>query len=327
MSQNQSKWSYDKLEVSDMCRECREVPPNLVVEFSSGDRVCASCGLVLEQVVDTRAEWRTISGDGDSTKSDPNRIGSGYNPFLAGEELHTKIGAGNGSASSAKDLTRAQNKVTRVAKNDRMREAFDKVDSYCVVGKLNALVVENAKELFSTAYQEGIIHSLQDEWIFAVIYHACKRAKAHAGMKEVARLHGGPAKKFSKQYHKIQKFLLMKSTDMVTEAADKGEDVSATIDSYGGSQAIGAKDILPKFCAHVGLPYWSVSLGGQIADAVSNSLLLASCAGPNVATSALYLLCHLIGVPKPLQDIYPLSNLVPGSFLLGFACITLANRC
>lgn len=29
------------------CPDCQEVPPNLVEEFSSGDMVCASCGLVV----------------------------------------------------------------------------------------------------------------------------------------------------------------------------------------------------------------------------------------------------------------------------------------
>lgn len=32
------------LSVTLMCKNCREDPPNLVEEFSSGDTVCGTCG-------------------------------------------------------------------------------------------------------------------------------------------------------------------------------------------------------------------------------------------------------------------------------------------
>jgi len=40
-----------------MCRDCKEFPPNLIEEFSSGDMVCTTCGLVVgERIIDTRSE-------------------------------------------------------------------------------------------------------------------------------------------------------------------------------------------------------------------------------------------------------------------------------
>lgn len=32
-----------------MCPDCKEFPPNLTEEFSSGDMVCATCGLVVSR--------------------------------------------------------------------------------------------------------------------------------------------------------------------------------------------------------------------------------------------------------------------------------------
>ncbi len=47
------------LAVRLICPDCRDPNPNIVEEFSSGDLVCGSCGLVLgDRVVDTRSEWR-----------------------------------------------------------------------------------------------------------------------------------------------------------------------------------------------------------------------------------------------------------------------------
>ena len=47
------------LAVRLICPECRDPNPNIVEQFSSGDLVCGTCGLVLgDRVVDTRSEWR-----------------------------------------------------------------------------------------------------------------------------------------------------------------------------------------------------------------------------------------------------------------------------
>ena len=50
------------LAVRLICPDCRDPNPNIIEEFSSGDLVCGSCGLVLgDRVVDTRSEWRVSS--------------------------------------------------------------------------------------------------------------------------------------------------------------------------------------------------------------------------------------------------------------------------
>lgn len=47
------------LAVRLICPECRDPTPSIEEEFSSGDLVCRSCGLVLgDRIVDTRSEWR-----------------------------------------------------------------------------------------------------------------------------------------------------------------------------------------------------------------------------------------------------------------------------
>lgn len=78
----------DKLDDILECPECREQPANLVEEFSSGDMVCGSCGLVLgERIVDTRSEWRTFAND-DSNNDDPSRVGDAGNPLVSYSLCH-----------------------------------------------------------------------------------------------------------------------------------------------------------------------------------------------------------------------------------------------
>ena len=46
------------LAVRLICPDCQERPPNIVEEYSSGDLVCGSCGLVLDdKVIDGGSEW------------------------------------------------------------------------------------------------------------------------------------------------------------------------------------------------------------------------------------------------------------------------------
>ena len=57
----QPTWAPD-LAVRLICPDCQDPVPNLIEEYSSGDIVCGSCGLVLSgRVIDTRSEWR-VSG-------------------------------------------------------------------------------------------------------------------------------------------------------------------------------------------------------------------------------------------------------------------------
>jgi hypothetical protein len=49
------------LAVRLICPDCRDPNPNIVEEFSSGDLVCGTCGLVLgDRVVDTRSECKLL---------------------------------------------------------------------------------------------------------------------------------------------------------------------------------------------------------------------------------------------------------------------------
>lgn len=51
----------DDLNVLLICPDCKLNPPYLIEEFSRGDTICGSCGMVLaERAIDTRSEWRTF---------------------------------------------------------------------------------------------------------------------------------------------------------------------------------------------------------------------------------------------------------------------------
>ena len=63
------------LAVRLICPDCRDPNPKLSEEFSSGDLVCQSCGLVLgDRIVDTRSEWRVSTLHLHSTRWSFNNV-------------------------------------------------------------------------------------------------------------------------------------------------------------------------------------------------------------------------------------------------------------
>jgi transcription initiation factor TFIIB len=103
------------------------VPPNISEEFSSGDLVCADCGLVLgDRIVDTRSEWRTFANDeGD----DPSRVGSAANPLLNGPQLDTVISQRDGGSGAARDLNRTHGRVTAVKGERNLLQAYKDISA------------------------------------------------------------------------------------------------------------------------------------------------------------------------------------------------------
>lgn len=105
------------------------IPPNISEEFSSGDLVCADCGLVLgDRIVDTRSEWRTFANDeGD----DPSRVGSAANPLLNGPQLDTVISQRDGGSGAARDLNRTHGRVTAVKGERNLLQAYKDISAMC----------------------------------------------------------------------------------------------------------------------------------------------------------------------------------------------------
>lgn len=130
-----------------ICPDCREVPANLVEEFSSGDMVCGSCGLVLgDRIVDTRSEWRTFSND-EQGNDDPSRVGDAQNPFLNGSQLETGIAFVPGGVG--RELHRAQNKSNSTDKSNKgLLAAYKEIGAFCDSMGIQKVVVDSAKQLY-----------------------------------------------------------------------------------------------------------------------------------------------------------------------------------
>ena len=219
----QEKWK-ENLNIHMICKDCKEIPPNLIESFSSGDTVCGSCGLVLgERIIDTRSEWRTFSND-DQAGDDPSRVGDGGNPLLNGSQLQTTISFGDGSPKT-RELARAQSKATHDKANKNLLSAYKEIGAHCEAISATKNVADLAKILFKNVSDAGAFKGKSTEAIIAgCIFIACRQCNAARTFKEVFSLTKVPKAEIGRVFKALEKFFASQNkakTDAIVDAGGK----------------------------------------------------------------------------------------------------------
>ena len=198
--QTQMEWSLN-LNAHLICNECKEDPPNIVEEYSSGDMVCGSCGLVLgDRIIDTGSEWRTFSND-DQGNDDPSRVGDGPNELLNGSQLQTSISFGDGSSRVNRELHRAQNKSTHDKSTKALLAAYKEIGAYCDSKDLSRSVSESAKYIYKLSMDANILRGKSQESIIAsCIFLGCRQCGVGRSFKEIHEMTKTPKKEIGRVF-------------------------------------------------------------------------------------------------------------------------------
>jgi transcription initiation factor TFIIB len=197
----------ENLNIQVMCKDCKEVPANIIESFSTGDMVCGSCGLVFgDRIIDTRSEWRTFSNDDQGT-DDPSRVGDAANELLNGNQLHTTIAFGDGAKS--RDLHRAQMKSTHDKSAKTLMAAYKEIGAYCDSIQISKSVSDIAKHLFKTVDDAKAFKGKSQEALIAgCIFIACRRGGVGRTFREVFALTKVPKKEIGRTYKQLNKFFM-----------------------------------------------------------------------------------------------------------------------
>ena len=197
----------ENLTLNLMCRECKEDPPNIVEDFSAGDTICGSCGLVLgDRIVDTRSEWRTFTND-DQNNDDPSRVGDGANPLLNGAQLQTDIAFVGGASAKSRDLSRAQNKATHDKSTKTLLAAYKEIGSLCDGIGIPKNVSDTAKHLFKITVDENAFRGKSQETVIAgCIFIACRQCKVPRTFREIFDLTKVSKPEIGRVFKALEKF-------------------------------------------------------------------------------------------------------------------------
>lgn len=190
-----------------ICPDCRENPPNITEDFSSGDTVCANCGLVLgERIQDVRSEWRTFAND-ESGGDDPSRVGKAESPLDAGNALETTISFGDGGMRS-RELNRAHNKMNDDKGRKSLAQAYSEIAQACAKFELPETAVDYAKLLYKSTHNERLFKGKNPDAIRAgCIFIACRQNKMGRTFKEIQKATKVNKKDIGRTFKMLEEFL------------------------------------------------------------------------------------------------------------------------
>ncbi|KAG5440188.1 hypothetical protein PCANB_001757 [Pneumocystis canis] len=277
------------LNVHIICPDCKEDPPNLVEEFSSGDTVCGSCGLVVgDRIVDTRSEWRTFANDegGDNQ----SRVGTSANPLLNGSQLDTIISTQDGGHGLSK--TQGKSVIQRGEKN--LMSAYREISAMCDAIHLPKSISDIAKQVFKRVDDSKALKGRSNESIIsACIFIACRQGKAPRTFKEICTLTNVPKKEIGRVFKSLQKMLTDNS--FLSSNSGKGDE------SYMPSTS--PKDLMVRFCNRLSLPTSVQIAASELASRASVEGTLAGRSPISIAASGIYMASYLFQHPKLPREI------------------------
>ncbi|KAI0006459.1 cyclin-like protein [Xylariaceae sp. FL0662B] len=289
-----------------VCPDCREFPANLVEEFSSGDVVCASCGMVLgDRIIDTRSEWRTFANDegGD----DPSRVGEAPNMLLNGSQLETNIAYGEGSRS--KELHRAQGRSQNDKATKSLLSAYREISQLCDAINIPKTAQDSAKHIFKLTEDKKFFKGKSQESIIAgCIFIACRQSQVPRTFREIYALTHVSKKEIGRTFKQLEKFLQNNRDANVTGSLIQ-------VESYEASNSTSAPDLCARYCNHLDFknPHYMEKTSKRLAEKSSSVKDLAGRSPLSVAAACIYMISHLMGDARTSKDIASVAGVSDGT--------------
>ena len=150
-----------KISNSGKCPACNK--SSLVLDESSGELVCSTCGVVISENRESEGpEWRSFANDG----ADKSRVGSGTSITMHDMGLSTVIGSANKdatgkplSSSMKKSIDRLRTWDSRSQANtslDRnLRQALSEMDKLKDKLSLSDAVIEKSAYIYRKAMKKN----------------------------------------------------------------------------------------------------------------------------------------------------------------------------
>ncbi|KAG8166375.1 hypothetical protein KVR01_002064 [Diaporthe batatas] len=293
-----------------ICPDCKEFPPNLTEEFSSGDMVCATCGLVVgDKIVDTRSEWRTFAND-DTNNDDPSRVGDVGNPLFEDTvaTLQTTIGS---EGSNSFHLMKTQQKtVEKGAKN--LKEGFSQIKTLTDALQVGNNVRDTAMHIFKLADEKKFLKGKPQEAVIAgCIFVACRQGGVARTFREIFNLTRVSKKEIGRVFKLLEKFLV----DIQNEGDKTGHSAVSTVNNFETRPSTNAEDLVRRYVSQLGVRNQSEveSVGMLIAKKTGQVSTLAGRSPLSVAAACIFMATHYLGEAKTSKDIAVVAGVSDGT--------------
>lgn len=297
----------EDLNIILMCPDCKENPPNLIEEMSSGDMVCGSCGLVLgERIIDARSEWRTFSND-DQGNDDPSRVGEGPNLMIDGDQLQTSIAF---DGKNAKNLAHLQNKVNQDKGSKVLMAAYRDIQGLTDSINAGTQVANAAKHIFKMVDDNKALKGKSQEAIIAgCIFIACRQTGVPRTFREIYSLTKVSKKEIGRVFKQLEAFLQKMGGEDAIAAASF---FNTTYQAKGSTSAV---ELCARYCSNLQFrdPVSVENVARRLADKSTQVSDLAGRSPLSVAAACIYMASHIVGEPRTSKQISEVSGVSDGT--------------
>jgi transcription initiation factor TFIIB len=283
------------------CPECGCT--RIIHDRESGEAVCASCGLVIEEwSYDRGPEWRSLDPEGYGEKS---RAGMPEQLSIHDKGLATMIDSSGEDAQGKKLPSSTYFQMKRLRKwhirsrvqssaERNLSQAMAELDRLCEQMRIPHSVKEEAAYVYRKAFEKGLVRGREiNALVPASLYASCRRAGLPRTIQEVAAASLVEEKAVRRSYR-----LILMELDLQVPLSDPiayTSKIASTLNISGKSQGL-AVEILKLAKER------RVSLGSHPAA---------------MAAAALYIACELNEEAKNQADI---------SYAAGITDVTLRNN-
>lgn len=275
------------------CPDCREIPPNLVEEFSSGDMVCQSCGVVVgTRIIDTRSEWRTFAND-DQNGDDPSRVGGPQDEFVEGQQLATSVAFSE--SRQHKNLLRVQNNTNQDKSQKGLMQAYKEIVSLCEAINMGQNVSNAAKHIFKLVDKHKFMKGKPQEAVIAgCIFIACRQNNVPRTFREIYNLTSVSKKEVGRVFKQLQAFL-----QKLQDTEGEGATGLNAVNNYENT-SVGAEDLCGRYVSQLGFKNQQKisKISRDLAEQANDISALAGRSPLSVAAACIYMACHLVGEPR-----------------------------
>ncbi|KAL2130355.1 hypothetical protein VTI74DRAFT_6559 [Chaetomium olivicolor] len=290
-----------------ICPECKENPPNLVEEYSEGDMVCGSCGLVLGgRIIDTRSEWRTFAND-DQGNDDPSRVGEGPNALIDGDQLQTSIAF---DGKNARNLAHLQNKINQDKGSKALMNAYRDIQGLTDSINAGVQVANAAKHIYKLVDDNKALKGKSQEAIIAgCIFIACRQTNVPRTFREIYSLTKVSKKEIGRVFKLLESFLQKMGGEAAVAQA------SLTAQQYQSKGSTSSHELCARFCSNLNFlnPVAVESVASRLAKKATQVADLAGRSPLSVAASCIYMASHLMGEPRNPKQISKVSGVSDGT--------------
>lgn len=290
------------------CPDCKEIPPNLIEEFSSGDMVCQSCGVVVgTRIIDTRSEWRTFAND-DHGGDDPSRVGGPQDEFVEGQQLATTVAFSESKAHKA--LSRTQNNANQDKAQKGLMQAYKEIVSLCEAINMGQNVSNAAKHIFKLVDKYKFMKGKPQEAVIAgCIFIACRQNNVPRTFREIFNLTSVSKKEVGRVFKQLQKFL-----QKLQDTEGEGATGLNTVTNYENT-SVGAEDLCGRYVSQLGFKNQQKisKISRDLAEKANDISALAGRSPLSVAAACIYMACHLVGEPRSSMPIAKQAGVSDGT--------------